>query len=95
MVTNQKVIRDGVAMLQQRYAPPREENQKDQIAGYPVEDGLRSLDNFDPNNTTQFDPTMAEIMNEFGLKQIQYTNVTDKSVQGMVSMIHEISPQRR
>lgn len=95
MVTNQKVIRDGVAMLQQRYAPPREENQKDQIAGYPVEDGLRSLDNFDPNNTTQFDPTMAEIMNEFGLKQIQYTNVTDKSVQGMVSMIHEINAPRR
>ncbi|HUM53079.1 MAG TPA: hypothetical protein PK431_14740, partial [Chitinophagales bacterium] len=95
ITTNQKIIRDGVAMLQARYQPPKAEGQKDQIANYPFEDGLRSLDNFDPSNTTQFDPTMGEIMLEFGLKQITFTNQTDKSHSTMMQIMREINPPRK
>lgn len=91
--TNPKIIRDGVAMLQSRYAPPKAEGQKDHIATYPFEDGLRSLDNFDPANTTQFDPTMAEIMCEHGLKQINYTNLSDNSDMTRLNVIHSIFPK--
>lgn len=94
LTTNPKIIRDGVAMLQTRYSPPKSDEQKDHIATYPFEDGLRSLDNFDPANTTQFDPTMAEIMCEHGLKKIQFTNTTDNSYLKRISTIHEIFPQR-
>ena len=87
--------KDGVSMLQSRYAPPKEEGQKDQIATYPFEDGLRSLDNFDINKTTVFDPTMAEIMLEHGLKQIQFTNVTHNDQNNLQKYIQEIIPSRR
>lgn len=91
---NQKVTKDGVAMLQARYSIPKSEGEKDQIAIYPFEDGLRSLDNFDPANTTQFDPTMAEIYCEHGLKQIQYTNVTDATINSNLRWKQELMPKR-
>lgn len=95
MVTNIKSTRDGVAMLQARYSPPKDPSQKDQIEIYPFEDGLRSLDNFDPNNTTHFDPTMAEIMCEFGLKQIQFSNVSDTSHLNKQILMNELFPPRK
>lgn len=95
ITTNAKIIRDGVAMLQARYATPKIEGQKDQIACHPFEDCLRSHNNFDPNNTTQFDPTMGEIMCETGLKQIIYTNVTDNSNTQMGELMAELYPARR
>lgn len=79
ITTSPKIINNGVSMLQARYSTPKEPNQKDQFECYPFEDGLRSLDNFDPGNTTQFDVTMAEIMCENGLKQLQFSNATDNS----------------
>jgi len=94
MTPNQKTTRDGVAMLQARYSPPKSPEQKDHIAEYPFEDGLRSLDNFDPANTTQFDPTMAEIYCEYGLKQINYTNANDKTAHKNINLINELIPKR-
>jgi len=94
MTPSTKVTRDGVAMLQARYSPPKNPDDKDHIAEYPFEDGLRSLDNFDPTNTTQFDPTMAEIYCEYGLKQIVYTNVTAKSNNDAVRWRNELIPKR-
>lgn len=94
MKTNVKVIRDGIVMLQTRYSPPKDPSQKDQIECYPFEDGLRSLDNFDPTNTTAFDITMAEIMCEYGLKQIQYSNVTDSSHLDRQKVMNELFPTR-
>lgn len=94
ITTNTKTTNAGVAMLQTRYAAPKSEDQKDQIAIYPFEDGLRSLDNFDPTNTTQFDPTMCEIMLEHGLKQIEFTNQTDSSAHNMRSIVREIMAPR-
>lgn len=94
MTPNQKNTKDGVAMLQARYSPPKTEEQKDQIACYPFEDGLRSLDNFDPANTTQFDPTMAEIYCEHGLKKLEYTNATESQAGQIGSLIQELNPTR-
>lgn len=89
--SDMKAKQDGVSMLQTRYAVPRPNtDQKDQLACYPFEDGLRSLDNFDINNTTPFDPTMAEIMCEHGLKQIEFTNLTDQSHNNKLSIMKEI-----
>lgn len=92
MVPNQKTTRDGIAMLQTRYAPPKSPDEKDQIENYPFEDGLRSLDNFDPSNTTPFDPTMGEVYCEQGLKRIQFTNVSDNYNKNKFIMMNEIFP---
>lgn len=93
--SNTRVKKDGLAMLQARYSPPKTPEEKDQLAEYPFEDGLIDLDNFDFNNTTAFDITMAEIYLEIGLKQIQYTNVSDDNVRTMIDYMHSIIPQRR
>jgi hypothetical protein len=95
MPPNQKTTKDGVAMLQARYSPPKTEDQKDQIANYPFEDGLRSLDNFDPANTTPSDPTMAEIYCEHGLKRLVYTNVTAARNNEALKWKNELFPKRR
>lgn len=94
MWTNKKQITDGVAMLQARYSPPQNEEEKDQIANHPFEDSLRSHDNFDPNNTQAFDPTMSEILCEFGLKKIMYTNQTDNNMQDILRVMQELNPIR-
>jgi hypothetical protein len=91
---NQKVTKDGVAMLQATYSVPKSETDIDQIATYPFEDGLRSLDNFDPANTTPFDPTMAEINCQHGLKMLVFTNATDVSQNKIGSLIQELNPRR-
>jgi|ERR1700733_15316111 len=94
ITTSSKIINNGVSMLQARYSNPKEPTQKDQIECYPFEDGLRSLDNFDPSNTTQFDVTMAEIMCENGLKQLQFSNVSDNSGMEWSKRMLEFMPQR-
>lgn len=94
LTTNTKIINDGVAMLQARYSTSKDDGVKDQIDNYPFEDGIRSLVNFDPSNTTQFDITMSEIMCEHGLKQINYTNVTDNSNSLKFAMAKEIFAPR-
>jgi hypothetical protein len=93
--SNVKAKKDGLAMLQTRYAAPKDPNEKDQLEEYPFEEGLMDLDNFDINNTTPFDVTMAEIMCEHGLKQIIFTNQNDRSVMDKLKAVHEIIPARR
>lgn len=92
--SNGKNLRDGISMLQARYSTPKKETDKDHIAIYPFEDGLRSLDNFDPSNTTQFHPTMAEIQTEFGLKYLKFTNQTERFDKSRLQTIMEIFPAR-
>ncbi len=91
---NQRAIRDGIAMLQSRYSPPKEDDQKDHIAIHPFEDCLRSHRDFDPSNTQAFDPTMGELYLEHGLKQIIYTNKTDSQVSGMLTAAQAIAGLR-
>jgi hypothetical protein len=90
-----KAKKDGLAMLQTRYAAPKEENQIDQLATYPFEDGLVDLDNFDIGNTNPFDFTMGEIYAEHGLKQIVYTNRTENEQNRISKFLSELIPTRR
>lgn len=92
--SNKKIVKDGIAMLQTRYSPPKSEDQKDQIACYPFEDGLRSLDNFDPSNTTPFDPTMAQIYCEHDLKKLIFTNATPQKMNDALRWKAELMPKR-
>lgn len=92
--SNKKIVKDGIAMLQTRYAPPKAEGQKDQIATYPFEDGLRSLDNFDPANTTPYDPTMGQIYCEHGLKKLIFTNATPSKMNEAIKWKSELLPKR-
>lgn len=75
--TTEKRTENGLQMLVTRFKAPMEEGQKDQIDIYPFEIGLEDKKNFDLQNTTSSHITMAEIMCEYGLKQIQYTNISD------------------
>lgn len=88
--SDMKAKKDGLSMLQTRYAAPKNPNDVDQLDTYPFEDGLIDLDNFDIGNTGAFDVTMSEIYLEHGLKQVKYTNLTDAHAGQMADIIHEI-----
>lgn len=90
-----KITKNGVGMLQTRYSAPKVEDDVDQLANYPFEDGLIDLDNFDVSDTTKFDVTMSEIMCEYGLKQIRFTNVDDSTVNDRIKKMHQILAPRR
>lgn len=95
LIANTKNTGDGVSMLQSRYSAPKTPDQKDQIAEHPFEDCLLSHRDFDPANTQPFDPTMAEILCEHGLKQIPFTNATDSTHYEMMNRANEVMPPRR
>jgi hypothetical protein len=87
--------KDALALLQQRYKPPKEPGDIDQLETYPFEAGLIDLDSFDQANPTPFDVTSSEKLLELGLKQVQWTNVTDNSFGNMLEIIHEIIVPRK
>lgn len=89
-----KVVKNGLDMLVTRYAPPQNEGDVDQLATYPFEAGLMDLDNIDLANTSPFDVFMEEVMEEYGLKQMQLTNVTDNTVRNVVKRMQEIMAPR-
>lgn len=93
--TTDKTTKNGVEMLVTRYSAPKVPEDKDHIAIYPFEDGLKDLDNFDMANTTAFDVTMSEILLEYGLKQILFTNVGDQHMNNILSAIHEVVVPRK
>ena len=92
--TNTKIIDDGLSKLVSRYAPPKEQNQKDHIEIYPFEDGLINLEDFDRLNTTKYDIVMSEIILEHTLPHVEYTNVTSEKNQNIVEFLREITPLR-
>ena len=77
--TTTKVIDNGIEMMVNRLASPKEEGQKDHIETAPFEDELIDWENFDRANTGKFDVMMADIMVETGLKFIPYTNAKEKT----------------
>lgn len=89
-----KAKKDGLGMLQTRYAAPKNPEDRDQLAEYPFEDGLTQLDNFDIGGTTPFDVTMAEIYAEHGLAQIVFTNQTDSELNAVDEAIKSIIAKR-
>jgi hypothetical protein len=92
--SDDKEKKGGLALLQQRYSPPKNPGEKDHLEIYPFEEGLIDLDNFDFNNNTAFDVTMSEIYCEIGLKQIIYTNVSDDNVMSAIQAMQMVIPSR-
>jgi hypothetical protein len=89
-----KIVKNGIDMLVTRFSPPKEPTEPDQLAEYPFEDGLIDLDNFDIGQTTAFDVTMSEVMLEYGLKQIVYTNRTDGQTANMLAAAQAVVGMR-
>lgn len=90
-----KVVKNAVDMLVTMFSPPKTEEDVDQIAEMPFEDCLTDMDGFDMGNTTQFDTMMAMIELAHCLKQITFTNQTDKSHSTMMQIMREINPPRK
>ncbi|MFW1965232.1 hypothetical protein, partial [Acinetobacter baumannii] len=74
------ITKNGIDMLVARYSLPKNSEEKDHIEIYPFEDGLIDLENFDIADTTKFDVTMSEIMLEYAIRQVPYTNVNAQKV---------------
>jgi hypothetical protein len=85
-----KTTENGVQKLATKFSPPKTEVDTDQIAIYPFEEGLIDYKNFDMTDTLSSHVTMATIMCEEGLEQVQYTNETDNSVNTVRNVIQEI-----
>lgn len=87
-----KLTKNGMEMLTTLFAPPQNEEDIDQIEAMPFEDCLTDMDAFDLAHTTQFDVMMAMIELVHGLKQIEFTNVTDNSHRDMLQAMRELIP---
>lgn len=93
--TTTKVIDNGIELMVNRLAVPKEEGQRDHVEEAPFEDELIDWENFDRSCTGKFDIMMADIMTEHGIKFIPYTNAKDKGMQKMTELLREISPMRK
>ena len=94
MWTTPKTTENGLQMLVTRFDIPKSPNDIDQLEQYPFEEGLEDKKNFDLSNTEESHITMSEVMLEYGLKQIQETNLTDNSTRTMMQIMMEINPPR-
>jgi len=87
-----KLVKNALDWMVTRFSPPKTPDDTDQLATMPFEPVLVDLDGFDIGNTTDFDVFMAMVELEHGLKQIPFTNRTDKTQQNMLGTIKEIFP---
>jgi hypothetical protein len=87
-----KIVKNAVDWMVTRFSPPKTEDDVDQLATMPFEPVLVDLDGFDIGNTTDFDTFMAMVELEHGLKQLPFTNRTDKTQQNLLGTIKEIFP---
>lgn len=87
-----KIVKNAVEWMVTRFAPPKTSDDFDQIANMPFEDVLVDMDGFDIKNTTTFDVFMAMVELEHGLKQIEFTNLTDNSMNKKINAMMEIFP---
>jgi hypothetical protein len=95
MHTTDKTTENGVQRLATKFAAPKTEDDKDQVACYPFEDGLLDFINFDISNSLNSHVTMATIMCEYGADQIVQTNTTDNSVRRMLKAAQSVFPPVR
>lgn len=90
-----KVVKNAISMMQTRFnAPMRSAEDIDYYDTHPFEETLQDMDLFDIGNTTAFNVFMAMVELEYGLKQNTFTNLTDKTVGTMDTIIHQIIPHR-
>jgi hypothetical protein len=93
MVTTDKTTSNGILRLMAKFAAPKTEEDKDQIACYPFEDGLIDFMNFEMGDSLKSHVTMATIMVEYGADQIIQTSDSDDSVRRMVKAAQSIFPK--
>lgn len=90
-----KTIKNGVGMMQAKFnAPMDTPDYKDMYATHPFEPTLVDMDMIDIFNTTRFNAFMAMLQLEYSLKQIVYTNLTDRTVHSMDAIMEQIIPKR-
>lgn len=90
-----KVVKNAIDLMVARFnSPLKTEDDIDYYETHPFEETLMDMDGFDISNTTAFDSFMAMIELEHCLKELIYTNETDKSANSMSSIIHQIIPIR-
>lgn len=87
---NQKTTENGVQRLATKFAAPKNEEDKDQVACFPFEAGLIDFMNFDMGNTETSHATMAAIVCDNGADQIVQTNATDNSVRRMLKASQQV-----
>jgi hypothetical protein len=95
MFTTQKTTENGVQRLATKFAPPKTDEDKDQVECFPFEVGLIDFMNFDMGDTLSSHVTMAAIVCDNGADQIVQTNTTDDSVRRMLKMAQQIFPPVR
>lgn len=89
-----KVVKNAVDWMVAAFSPPKTEEDIDQIEEMPFEDALMDMDGFDMAHTTEFDVMMAMVELEHGLKQIIFTNSTDRGDMTKMKVMNEIFPRR-
>jgi hypothetical protein len=90
MYTSDKTTSNGVLRLAAKFSPPKTEEDKDQVACYPFEEGLIDFINFDMADSEKSHVTMATIMCDYGADQLIQTNETDDSVRRMHQASQEV-----
>lgn len=93
--SNQKRTENGLQMLVTRFSYKPDSGLPDQTEIYPFEVGLEDKKNFDLKNTLTSHVTMSEIMCEYGLKQILFTNQTDTADRAKLAVMNEIFAPRK
>lgn len=92
--TTDKTIENGVHKMASKFAVPKNDIDKDQVAIYPFEAGLIDYKNFDMGNSRKSHITMATIMAEFGLDNLFFTNQMDNSTTSLLQAAKQIFPKR-
>jgi hypothetical protein len=95
MFTTQKTTENGVQRLATKFAPPKTDEDKDQVECFPFEVGLIDFMNFDMGDTLSSHVTMAAIVCDNGADQIVQTNTTDDSVRRMLKAAQSVFPPVR
>ncbi len=89
-----KTVQNATDWMVTRFSPPKSAEDIDQIAAMPFEPVLYDMDMFDIKNTTRYNVYMSMVELEHGLKQINYTNRTEKTDMNRMAVINEIFPKR-
>lgn len=89
-----KIVKNALDSMVTRFSIPKNEEDVDQLAAMPFEPVLVDLDGIDIGNTTAFNVFMAMVQLEHGLKQVLYTNMTDRTEANKMQTILNIFPAR-
>lgn len=89
-----KMVKNAVDEMVTEFAPPKTPEDVDMIATHPFERSLQELDGVDLKRTTKFNIFMAMVELKYGLRQITYTNMSEKTDMNRMKIVKEIFPSR-